>query len=127
MPSVSISLTINLPARLFAPLQGEVSAVFGEVFKRRGYIVIVTRPGPSYELGQKIDNIWGYKTRRKFVVTEFTNRQDCERQLSLISKLRRGWMRTRQEFPAGVTFYRVMPWSREIAKKLKGGKPCLTS
>src|SRR5689334_5768390 len=93
MLSVSINVSIGA-RRFFAPSDKEASAAFGMVFKKRGYIVICTRPGPQYAIGQTITNIWGYETRRKFVVAAFTTQQDCEWQLNFIAKSMKAWTRT---------------------------------
>jgi len=119
MAHFEISITIPLGAgRLFAPDRSDVSSAFGQVFAKRGYIVIATRPGPRFPIGERLRNLWGYQTRRVFVVSEITTKADLEAQHDMLCELRKGvWTRRAVKYPAGTTFYRVVPLA--IARKQK--------
>ena len=122
---MEISIKVTLPTgagRLFAPGSSEVSAALGEVFRRRGYIVIGTVPGARYEIGTKLRSLWGYTTRRTFVVAEFTTWDDCEEQQQMLAKLKPEWKRRPGALSRRGTFYRVVPLTSRDMKKLKQPK-----
>jgi hypothetical protein len=105
----------------------DANRAFGEVFARRGYIVIGTVPGPKYELGAKVNQIFEYETRRAFVITAYTTRRDMEAQMKLLAELNPTWRRREgKTWGAGGTFYRIVP-ARTVGLGLRARHNLLSS
>jgi len=118
--AIEIEITVRLPRDsmkpLFAPDAHDVSLAFGQVFAKRGYIVIATRPGAKYELGHRLHNLWGYETRRTFVINEFTTRSDYEQQMKFLAATNKTWRRRPMKILRGTTFYRVIPAELQVIR-----------
>ena len=112
----SVSFTVR---SLYRDIPHEsASRALGLVFKRRGYIVIGTVPGPTYRIGQTIKQIFQYRTDREFVVSEFTTKRDMMEQIDMIAADHPEWTRLKMETFRGSKYYRIVPSQVYRVKKL---------
>ena len=93
----------------------EVKQVLREVYRKRGYIVIGTKPGASYLRGAVVTQIFQYKVGAPFKVESYTNAADWKKQTDLIAELRPTWRRLPEAKKKG-KFYRLVP-ARQRALK----------
>jgi hypothetical protein len=117
-----MKIDIKITVRQYGIPSPEASAAFGKIFANRGYIVIGTVPGPKFELGQQLNQIFEYETARTFVVTEYTNRKDMIDQIKMMADMNPRWQRKPSSY-VGATFYRIVPYA--MRRRLETEKKAL--